>query len=186
MGHIRQQLVSDKGSVADRFRERRWALLRETFPDLSDMRVLDLGGTVQSWLRAPVRPATVLVLNLADEGDEADWITPVQGDACDPPAEVRSAEFDLVYSNSVLEHVGGHQRRCDFAAVAQDLADCHWVQTPNRYFPIEPHYLGPGFQFLPVSLRARILTRWPFAHTQETNYADALRNALFTGKCSGA
>ena len=29
------------------------------------------------------------------------------------------------------------------------------VQTPYRYFPVEPHWLFPGLQFLPMGLRAR-------------------------------
>lgn len=63
--------------------------------------------------------------------------------------------FDLVYSNSVIEHVGGHARSCDFAGMVKTLARRHWgVQTPYRYFSIEPHWLFPGLQFLPQSARA--------------------------------
>jgi hypothetical protein len=36
------------------------------------------------------------------------------------------------------------------------------VQTPNRYFPIEPHFLFPGFQFLPRSLRVWLASRWRY------------------------
>jgi chorismate-pyruvate lyase len=35
----------------------------------------------------------------------------------------------------------------------------HFVQTPNRYFMIEPHFLLPWFQFLPRTLQRLILTR---------------------------
>ncbi len=39
-----------------------------------------------------------------------------------------------------------------------------WVQTPYRYFPIEPHWIFPGFQFLPLSARTEISRRWPLGN----------------------
>src|SRR6185437_15288486 len=98
-------------------RAQRWATLAATFPDVEDMHIVDLGGTPRSWLRAPVRPATVHVINLdGGETDDAlpEWITFEQGDACALPAHVLERRFDLVFSNSVIEHVGGHAQRVRF------------------------------------------------------------------------
>ena len=39
----------------------------------------------------------------------------------------------------------------------RELAQLHWVQTPYRYFPVEPHFLFPGFQFLPLTVRAVLM-----------------------------
>ena len=89
----------------------------------------------------------------------------VVGDACSLPAELRGERFDLVYSNSVLEHVGGHDRRLAFAASVHELGDAHWIQTPYRYFPVEPHWLCPGLQLLPVRARAEVTLRWPLGAT---------------------
>ena len=89
----------------------------------------------------------------------------------------RDAEFDLVYSNSLIEHVGGHARRCDFASVVHTLASHHWVQTPYRYFPIEPHWLFPGLQFLPQRARAWAIRRWPLSPAWP-NPEQALRDVL--------
>ncbi len=36
------------------------------------------------------------------------------------------------------------------------LADAYLVQTPSRGFPLEAHYLFPGFQYLPTGVRARL------------------------------
>lgn len=33
----------------------------------------------------------------------------------------------------------------------------YFLQTPNRHFPIEPHFLFPYFQFLPVPARVWLL-----------------------------
>ena len=59
------------------------------------------------------------------------------------------------------------------------LADRHWVQTPYRYFPVEPHWLFPGMQFLPLSARSTIAHRWPLVHTRPGTRADAVRDALW-------
>ena len=100
-------------------------------------------------------------LNLRKLESPEPWITSVEGDACDVPTSIRQDEFDLVYSNSVIEHVGGHQRSLKFAEQVHALADFHWIQTPWRYFPIEPHWVCPGFQFLPIPARVRLARRWP-------------------------
>ncbi|MGN0065007.1 MAG: hypothetical protein ACI379_12265 [Nocardioides sp.] len=149
------------------------------------MRVLDLGGTVQAWERAPVRPAHVTILNLTEPGEStSDSLFPVYGDACDAEAALSAAgadgPFDLVFSNSVLEHVGGHANRARFAASVHALAPRHWVQTPYRYFPVEPHWLFPGMQFLPLALRARIAASWPLAHSPSPSLEKATSAALWT------
>ena len=72
--------------------------------------------------------------------------------------------FDLVFSNSVIEHVGGPRHRRGFAETVHKLAPHHWVQTPYRYFPLEPHLIFPGFQFLPPASKVRIATHWPLSH----------------------
>jgi len=143
-------------SLAHRARARRWDLLSATFPNLAEMRVLDLGGRPTVWATAPVKPKQVVTVNYeAHESPEA-WITAIEGDACDLPRTIREDHFDLVYSNSVIEHVGGHERCLKFSESVHSLADSHWVQTPWRYFPIEPHWICPGLQFLPVPLRASV------------------------------
>jgi hypothetical protein len=148
------------GSLAARARERRWQMLHERFPDLEQMSVLDLGGTADAWQLAPSRPARLVLLNIDQPGTVGDAES-VIGDACDPPDWLARQHFDLVLSNSLIEHVGGHWRRQRFAAVVRTLAEHYWVQTPYRYFPLEPHYVGPFFQFLPLSVRGRLIASWP-------------------------
>ncbi len=182
---VRKSIVEGPGSLGARFRGQRWALAMREFPDLADMKVVDLGDTVEAWERAPVRPAHVTVLNLTEPGEStSDSIVSVFGDACDAPAVLSAAgtgsRFDLVFSNSVLEHVGGHANRARFAESVHELADRHWVQTPYRYFPVEPHWLFPGMQFLPLALRARIAARWPLAHSPSPSLEKATSAALWT------
>lgn len=139
------------------------------------MRVLDLGGTPEFWLTSPERPLHVTTLNLEPGGTDAPWITHVVGDACDPPLRDR---FDVVISNSLLEHVGGHVQRQRLADVVHQFGDRHWVQTPYRYFPVEPHFVAPGFQYLPVGARAAALRKWPLGHRSPSGKREATAAVL--------
>lgn len=179
---IRQLIVDSPNSIGERARARRWTVLGKLFPDFESYRVIDLGGTVDSWLRAPLRPEHVTVLNLNEPGTTREgWITAVTGDACDAVSVLGGAsDCDFVYSNAVLEHVGGFANRRRFADSVRDLAPRHWVQTPYRYFPVEPHWLFPGMQFLPVAARARIAASWPLAHSPASSVAEGRSSVLWT------
>jgi hypothetical protein len=150
------------------------------FPSLPEMRVLDLGGRPAFWRALPHRPAAVTTVNLEPaEADEL-WIEHVVGDACAFPV-TGSLRYDLVVSNSLLEHVGGYEQRRRLAEVVHESAPAHWVQTPYRYFPIEPHWLAPGWQFLPPAGRAAVLCHWPFCHGgRPRDRTSALRIVLTT------
>lgn len=179
MSRLAQRLV---GRIADnrradslawKARRKRWEWLGQYFP-LAEMRVLDLGGTANSWSLSPVQPAELVILNANPEHkDDA-----ILGDACDPPAELRGERFDLVFSNSVIEHVGGHDRRQAFADVVKAFAPHHWIQTPNRYFPVEPHWLFPGVQFLPTGWKALVACKWPYGWVSPADRNTAIRESL--------
>ncbi|MEN3361990.1 MAG: hypothetical protein V7637_5972, partial [Mycobacteriales bacterium] len=166
-------------SLAGRARQRRWAEFHRRFPDLAQMRVLDLGGVPAAWQRLPQRPAEVVLVNLLPQPVRTPpWLVQVEGDACQLPDRLRRERFDLVYSNSVLEHVGGHARRQAFAETVHAAAGRHWVQTPYRYFPIEPHWLFPGFQFIPPAGQAALSQWWPFGHIRSADRRDAVAGVL--------
>lgn len=164
--HLLKTLANpySRASIGGRARARRWAEFVNRFPDVREMRVLDLGGDPRDWRAAPLRPLQLTVLNVDIRDTDEDWIVMVRGDACAAASALAGERFDVVYSNSVLEHVGGHWRRLAFADACYELADRHWIQTPYRYFPIEPHWLAPGAQFLPTRALANFTRRWPFAH----------------------
>ncbi len=148
--------------VAGNARARRGELLAQTFPEIGSMRVLDLGGVAAMWQAMPVMPEQVVLMNKRDTPPPSDdRFATFAGDACEPPSSVLSEKFDLVFSNSVIEHVGGHDRRLRFAETIHRMAPRHWIQTPNRYFPVEPHWLLPGFQFLSSRAKARVMRAWP-------------------------
>lgn len=170
MRQIRDKFIqpANPRSLSARARARRWSVLLRHFPEIGSMHVLDLGGELRFWRAAPVRPEYVTMVNLKNVPDaDEPWIRYVVGNACH--AEFPTADYDIVISNSLLEHVGGPKERHRLADVIHGAARRHWVQTPNRYFPIEPHWLFPGFQFLPFGARVFVTRTWPLGHRRHRN-----------------
>ena len=168
----------DSDSLSARARARRWRQFAATFPEIGEMTVLDLGGDARAWRMAGIRPAHLTLLNVTEQEVEVEepWMTTLVGDACDPAAPM--PEADLIYSNSVIEHVGGHWRRLRFAEAVR-ACDRYWVQTPSRYFPIEPHFMLPWSQHLPYALQRRLIAHWPLGnYASMKDPGEALKSAL--------
>jgi hypothetical protein len=88
-------------------------------------------------------------------------ITTVIGDGC--ALEYEDGIYDVLFSNSVIEHVGNWERQRAFAAEARRVGKELWIQTPAFECPVEPHFLALFVHWLPVSLRkfcVRWLTLW--------------------------
>ena len=84
----------------------------------------------------------------------------VAGDARDL-GRYDTASFDVVFSNSVIEHLGpSFADQMRMANEIRRVAKRYFVQTPNRYFPLEPHFLVPGFQFMPVWARTWLVSHF--------------------------
>jgi hypothetical protein len=181
MVSIRERIADRPNSLGGRRRAARWEWLVRTFPDLDEMTVLDLGGSADTWTTSAIHPAHVHVINIEPlAGNDHDWVEIDYADACALPQHILSRRYDLAFSNSVLEHVGGHERRMRFAEAVHTVAPRHWVQTPYRYFPVEPHWIAPGMQFLPIRARAALARRWPLAHVRSASLRDALDGVLWT------
>lgn len=124
--------------------------------------ILDLGGHPEIW-QFVKEPADITILNLPGYVVRLDNtihnITYMEGDACNV-SQFKDLSFDLVFSNSVIEHVGDESKQAEFAREAQRLGKYHWVQTPSKYFPIEAHCGMPFWWFWPESLRQSFISRW--------------------------
>lgn len=177
---VRGLLVANEASLAERLRRRRWAILLRYVPNLEDLRVVDLGGTAQWWNNAPVVPQHVTVVNLHVAEDEPSKVRSIEGDALKADELLEGEEFDLVFSNSLIEHLGGHGARRRFADVVYALSDSYVIQTPYRYFPVEPHWMFPGFQFLPIAARSWLAPRWPLGHTRGWDAEPATSEVMST------
>lgn len=129
------------------------------------LRILDLGGKPDTWTQI-TQPLDITILNLPGENDaEAQQyeshhrLTFIDGDAC-RVSEFKSNSFDLIFSNSVIEHVGDRQQQEAFAHEVHRLGQAYWVQTPSKYFPIEAHCGMPLWWFYPVAWRRYFIRRW--------------------------
>ena len=74
----------------------------------------------------------------------------VRGDACALP--FADGEFDVVFSNAVIEHVGDRERQRMFVLEALRVGRSVFLTTPNRRFPIEVHTRLPLVHWLPDAL----------------------------------
>ncbi len=123
----------------------------------SQTRILDIGGTPDCWNLLPVRPRLVL-LNTPrareDLGGAEGWVA---GDGRALP--FRDGAFDLVFSNSVIEHVGDRASQQAFAREVARVGRSFWVQTPNRWFPVEQHLFTPLVHWLPRSWQRVLVPR---------------------------
>jgi hypothetical protein len=144
-------------ALSARFRRRRMAAFAREFGIGAQTRVLDIGGTPECWSLLAERPRVTL-LNMprakSDVGEGAAWVA---GDGRLLP--FRDQSFDVVFSNSVIEHVGDFESQRRFAREVARVGRAWWVQTPNRWFPLEQHLLTPLLHWLPRSWQRRLVPR---------------------------
>ncbi|MEM6893672.1 MAG: class I SAM-dependent methyltransferase [Bacteroidota bacterium] len=153
---------TNKNSLGNKFRQKRILFFKEKIDLLpKPIRILDVGGHQDFWTNAGFQnnqDIQITILNLEARDMAFDNYTSVSGDATDL-SEYTSNEFDIAFSNSVIEHLYTAENQKKMADEIMRVGVYHYVQTPNKYFIIEPHYLLPFFQFVPKRIRFWILTK---------------------------
>ncbi len=162
------QDADNPNSLSSRFRKARARrvveLVEAAFAERGEVRIIDLGGEPEYWRRLYDRDwlegCKVRITLVNPQRFEVDdpLFEAAVGDACALP-EHASGSFDLVHSNSVIEHVGDWPRMEAFAAQVRRLAPRYYVQTPYFWFPIEPHFSSPFFHWRSEQARARLLLK---------------------------
>lgn len=66
-------------------------------------------------------------------------------------------EFDVCWSNAVLEHTGDRSKQVQFLRETARVARKTFITTPNRLFPVEVHTRVPLLHFLPKQVFDRYL-----------------------------
>lgn len=144
----------------NRFRARRFAnflaLLDQAGVNDRPIRVLDIGGTESYWRALESqwqgRDLDITLVNLGVEPRDEGIFHHRPGNAC--ALDYPDNSFDVVHSNSVIEHVGHWEQMARMAGEVRRAAPRYYVQTPNFWFPVEPHYRSLFYHWLPESARA--------------------------------
>ncbi len=159
---LRLANVRDPGSLACRLRAKRFNLFLSLISDLeAPVRIVDLGGTVNFWETMGVAGDSsfhVTVVNIDPQDSSFSNIRFVEADATNL-SMFHEDEFDVGFSNSAIEHLFSFENQKKMASEILRVAKSIWVQTPNYWFPVEPHFLCPFWQFMPVPVRAFIVSK---------------------------
>jgi hypothetical protein len=150
-------------SLAARLRQRRFRFFLEMLDTVPrPVRILDVGGSERFWNVVhpdPLPEVSVVVLNRKRIPVSRTNFSSQEGDARDMSV-FKGDEFDVVFSNSVIEHVGKRQSQRRMADEIRRVGRRYFVQTPARSFPIEPHFLFPFFQHMPLGARTFLLNHF--------------------------
>lgn len=157
-------LRSIASRASRRSRERKLRLFLESFRPGPQTSVLDLGVTdagyggtygTDNFFEAaypwPGRITAVGVTELERFGAAFPQVRRVVADGRDLP--FADGEFELGFSNAVVEHVGGRDDQRAFVHELCRVARRVFVTTPNRWFPLEVHTLYPLVHWLPRGLQ---------------------------------
>jgi hypothetical protein len=122
--------------------------------------VLDVGGTEELWRHVDLEAERlhVTILNTQKVGSNNPRIDVEMGDAR-TMTQFKDKQFDVVFSNSVIEHLGTFEDQQRMANEVRRTGRAYFIQTPNFFFPVEPHFVSPIVHWLPVSFRVFLLRR---------------------------
>jgi hypothetical protein len=154
--------------VSMRSRERKLQLFLDLLQPGPETTVVDVGvtdapfgaGSTDNFFEAlypwPERITAVGRTELDRFAAAFPQVRAVRADGRDLP--FGNGEFDLGFSNAVVEHVaGGREGQRQFVHELCRVARRVFVTTPNRRFPLEVHTLLPFVHWLPKGPRERLL-----------------------------
>lgn len=150
------------GFFQQRFRPKRIRALKSQFPMLQrkDATVLDVGGVASWWKEVDPATRSITIVNLDARHERTCEQAGFRFFAADGRAlPFRDGEFDLVHSNSVIEHVGSLDDQRRFAHELRRCGKAIYLQTPNRWFFVEPHLVALFVHWLPPAVQRRLI-RW--------------------------
>ncbi len=87
-------------------------------------------------------------------------------------SEIQDNSFHIAHSNSVIEHVGDWSRMVLFSKELKRIAPRYFIQTPNYWFPIEPHCMTPFFHWLPKPIRILLVMKFSLGNWIKASTVD--------------
>ncbi len=148
------------------------------------VRIVDIGGTRQYWGIFPEnmfneKNITITIVNLpgSDAPEPEPHFEYVAADGCSLDM-FGDNQFHIGHANSVIEHVGDWERMTQFAHEISRIAERYYVQTPNYWFPIEPHFMTPFFHWLPKPMRVSLMMRCTLGQYDRKDSVDAAMKSV--------
>lgn len=143
------------------------------------IRILDIGGTQEYWTMMGFNSPDIKItlLNLNEQPVNSDNFSSVVGDATNLK-EYADNSFDIVFSNSVIEHLYTTENQQKMANEARRVGRYFFIQTPNYFFPLEPHFLFPGFQYLPFGVRVFLINKFKLGHVPRRTPIEEARRQI--------
>jgi len=158
-----------KTSFNQKFREKRFNNFLELLSKVDSgnpIKILDVGGLEVYWNSMNFigyDHVHITLLNLEEVPTKGANFTSMKGDATNL-SMFKDNEFDIVFSNSVIEHLYTYENQQKMANEARRVGRYYYIQTPNYYFPFEPHWLFPFFQFFPFRLKLFLTMNFNLGH----------------------
>ena len=155
-------------------------IIKKIFEQKGSVNIIDIGGSELYWELLEdnfleSRNVKITLLNLFDYNViNKNIFTYARGNGC--ALKFDENEFDLSFSNSVIEHVGSYHNMIKFADEIKRVAKIFYCQTPNIWFPLEAHSWFPYFQIMPDPLKFYLVTKFNLGYyTRQENDIDAIK-----------
>lgn len=153
-------------------------LIQSIYSKKGRVLIADIGGTEVYWNIIPVDyletySVEITIINLPGIQIYNDHgiFKFVEADACDLSLFV-DEYFDIAHSNSVIEHVGDWKRMVKFSREVKRIAKNYFIQTPNFWFPIEPHCMTPFFHWFPKPMRIWLVLNFQLGNWSKAKTVD--------------
>jgi hypothetical protein len=140
--YLRPLAEAIKPTLLQHWRNQRLAQFNREVKPPPQAKILDLGGLPSMWGDA-AHQFEITIVNLPDalskEQSKPGPCRMMEGDATNLRNLFADQSFDIVFSNSVIEHVGDETQQRAFASEVMRLGKSYWIQTPSNHFPMDPH-----------------------------------------------
>lgn len=155
---------NNERSISGKLREKRLKFFYDFCSNLGKpVKILDLGGSDYHWKNSEFinnKDFHITVVNIENQNtNELRNFSFIKRDVSDL-SFFEDKEYDVVYSNSLIEHIENFSKQKKLAEEIVRIGKHFFVQTPNYYFPVEPHFLFPFFQFFPDRMKIMFIMRY--------------------------
>jgi hypothetical protein len=193
---LRKKLANyqSKKSFASKLRLKRFERMKQLIIDCyskyGKVNIIDIGGTKIYWDLVANKKflienkCKISIINLPSgmklpEDDEIFHY--FEGDGCNL-YNFSDKQFHIAHSNSVIEHVGDNINRKKFASEIKRVSEKFYIQTPNFWFPIEPHFVMLFFHWLPKAVRIKFVQYFELGWFPKAK--DKIQAKEFVDKCN--